>query len=156
MCFEGARNLGYERTRHADQLSPELRDGVFAEGMACTLADYVAALEQGDRFARPSGRAVAGAVRHAVDSQRARRSAGGPRLDRGDSQCNSIWTLAGSPCVTLPAGVGRTGLPLGVQLIGARFADERLLDMGKLGPDASRLTRRLAQRSRWPDPGNMR
>ena len=32
------------------------------------------------------------------------------------------------PCVTLPAGNGPKGLPLGVQLVGRRFADEKLLD----------------------------
>jgi Asp-tRNA(Asn)/Glu-tRNA(Gln) amidotransferase A subunit family amidase len=30
--------------------------------------------------------------------------------------------------VTLPAGTGRKGLPLGIQLIGQRFRDEALLD----------------------------
>jgi amidase len=30
--------------------------------------------------------------------------------------------------VTLPAGAGPKGLPLGVQLVGPRFADERTLD----------------------------
>jgi Asp-tRNA(Asn)/Glu-tRNA(Gln) amidotransferase A subunit family amidase len=30
--------------------------------------------------------------------------------------------------VTLPAGTGPKGLPLGLQLVGPRFADERLLN----------------------------
>jgi len=30
--------------------------------------------------------------------------------------------------VTLPAGTGRKGLPLGIQLVGPRFGDEALLD----------------------------
>jgi len=30
--------------------------------------------------------------------------------------------------VTLPAATGPKGLPLGVQLVGQRFADEKLLD----------------------------
>jgi amidase len=49
----------------------------------------------------------------------------------GDARCNSIWTLAGTPCVTLPAGTGSNGLPLGVQLVGARFTDARLLDVAR-------------------------
>src|SRR2546423_9683849 len=36
----------------------------------------------------------------------------------------SAWT----PCVTLPAGTGPSGLPLGIQLVGARFHDEALFD----------------------------
>jgi amidase len=32
----------------------------------------------------------------------------------GDPRFNSIWTLAGTPCVTLPVGTGVKGLPLGI------------------------------------------
>jgi amidase len=46
----------------------------------------------------------------------------------GDARFNAIWTLAWTPCITLPAGTGRKGLPLGIQLIGPRFGDEALLD----------------------------
>ena len=47
----------------------------------------------------------------------------------GDPVFNSIWTLAGAPCVTLPAGTGPRGLPLGVQLVGPRHADDHLLSL---------------------------
>src|ERR1043166_141330 len=52
----------------------------------------------------------------------------------GDPSFNSIWTLAWTPCVTLPAGTGPKdppprGLPLGIQLVGPRFRDEKLLDL---------------------------
>jgi Asp-tRNA(Asn)/Glu-tRNA(Gln) amidotransferase A subunit family amidase len=47
----------------------------------------------------------------------------------GDPAFNSTWTLGWVPCVTLPAGTGPKGLPLGVQLVGQRFADEKLLDV---------------------------
>ena len=41
------------------------------------------------------------------------------------------WDWTGSPVVALPAGVGaRSGLPVGVSLIGARRADWHLLDIG--------------------------
>jgi Asp-tRNA(Asn)/Glu-tRNA(Gln) amidotransferase A subunit family amidase len=46
----------------------------------------------------------------------------------GNPSFNSIWTLAWTPCVTLPSGIGPSGLPLGIQLVGKRFADEALLD----------------------------
>lgn len=45
----------------------------------------------------------------------------------GDPIFCTIWTLAGLPSVTLPLLVGETGLPIGVQLIGAKEEDDRLL-----------------------------
>jgi Asp-tRNA(Asn)/Glu-tRNA(Gln) amidotransferase A subunit family amidase len=45
----------------------------------------------------------------------------------GDPIFCTIWTLAGLPAVTLPLLVGETGLPIGVQLIGAAEEDDRLL-----------------------------
>ncbi len=41
------------------------------------------------------------------------------------------WTLLGVPCLNLPIGTGPNGLPLGVQLIGRRYDDSRLLALGK-------------------------
>ena len=34
------------------------------------------------------------------------------------------------PCLTLPSGEGPDGLPVGIQLVGPRHADTRLLDVG--------------------------
>ena len=45
----------------------------------------------------------------------------------GDPMFCSVWTLCGVPAVTLPLMQGANGLPLGVQLVGARHADARLL-----------------------------
>lgn len=45
----------------------------------------------------------------------------------GDPVFCTIWTLAGLPCVSLPLLVGETGLPIGVQLVGAAERDDRLL-----------------------------
>ena len=45
----------------------------------------------------------------------------------GDSLFNRNWTLLGVPCVTLPAGSGPSGLPIGVQLVGGRDDDEQVL-----------------------------
>ena len=37
------------------------------------------------------------------------------------------WTTCGFPAVTLPTGLSRSGLPVGIQLAAAPFAEERLL-----------------------------
>jgi Asp-tRNA(Asn)/Glu-tRNA(Gln) amidotransferase A subunit family amidase len=40
---------------------------------------------------------------------------------------SAIWTLMGVPAVTLPMLEGENGMPIGVQVIGARGADAKLL-----------------------------
>ncbi|WP_417685588.1 amidase [Roseibium sp.] len=45
----------------------------------------------------------------------------------GDPIFCTLWTLAGLPCLSMPLMVGETGLPIGVQLVGAQEQDDRLL-----------------------------
>jgi Asp-tRNA(Asn)/Glu-tRNA(Gln) amidotransferase A subunit family amidase len=45
----------------------------------------------------------------------------------GDPIFCTLWTLCGMPALSLPLLQGADGLPLGVQLVGARHADARLL-----------------------------
>jgi Asp-tRNA(Asn)/Glu-tRNA(Gln) amidotransferase A subunit family amidase len=45
----------------------------------------------------------------------------------GDPAFCSIWTLLGLPAITLPLMQGENGLPLGVQLVGRKGYDARLL-----------------------------
>jgi amidase len=124
--FEAARNYAYEYEVHGDKLSAALRDGLLTPGRALPLSAYVEAIETAEVFRRnlddlfgefdvllaPS---AVGEAPEGLGST-------------GDARFNAIWTLAWTPCVTLPAGTGRKGLPLGVQLVGPRFRDEALLD----------------------------
>ena len=45
----------------------------------------------------------------------------------GDPMFQSPWTAGGFPTLTLPSGLSESGLPLGIQLASARFAEEKLL-----------------------------
>jgi Asp-tRNA(Asn)/Glu-tRNA(Gln) amidotransferase A subunit family amidase len=56
----------------------------------------------------------------------------------GDPIFNRIWTLLGNPCVHVPVGTGAGGMPVGVTVIGPRWADARTLAA------ASRLERSIA------------
>jgi len=49
----------------------------------------------------------------------------------GDWVFNSMWTLLHVPCVAIPVGLGDLGLPLGVQIVGPRFSDARLLKIAE-------------------------
>jgi len=42
-----------------------------------------------------------------------------------------LANLAGLPAVSVPAGAGEDGLPVGVQLLGARWSDDALLDLAE-------------------------
>ncbi len=45
----------------------------------------------------------------------------------GDPAFSTLWTYCGVPALTLPLLTGSNGLPIGVQLVGRRFYDGRLL-----------------------------
>jgi amidase len=49
----------------------------------------------------------------------------------GDAEYCAPWTFLGAPAVSLPAGFGRHGLPLGVQVVGPYREDYRLLRVAK-------------------------
>lgn len=52
-----------------------------------------------------------------------------PKLEKGsgDPIMATLWTLVGAPSLTAPFLFGEEGMPLGVQLVGSRFSDERLI-----------------------------
>jgi Asp-tRNA(Asn)/Glu-tRNA(Gln) amidotransferase A subunit family amidase len=47
----------------------------------------------------------------------------------GDASFCAPWTFLGVPAVTVPAGFGPSGVPLGAQLVGAALGDKALLDL---------------------------
>ena len=49
----------------------------------------------------------------------------------GDAEYCAPWTLLGVPAISLPAGFGKHGLPLGLQLVGAYRHDYSLLRVAK-------------------------
>jgi Asp-tRNA(Asn)/Glu-tRNA(Gln) amidotransferase A subunit family amidase len=124
--YEAAHNYAYELLEHRDQVSQILLDTVLDPGRALPVGDYIEALETAEAF-----RAHLDDIFGGVDVLLTPSAAGeAPEGfgSTGDPAFNSIWTLGWIPCVTLPAGTGPKGLPLGVQLVGQRFADEKLLD----------------------------
>jgi Asp-tRNA(Asn)/Glu-tRNA(Gln) amidotransferase A subunit family amidase len=48
----------------------------------------------------------------------------------GDYRFNGLWTLLHVPCINLPFWRGPNGLPVGLTLTGARYADPALLAAG--------------------------
>ncbi len=125
MGWECVRNYADERLRNPDKVSRELMEGPMKRGLEVSLERYVAAQRKAASF-----KAHVDSLFDKVDALLCP-SAPGEAPEgvefTGDPRFNSIWTLAGTPCVTLPAGSGAKGLPLGVQLVGLRHEDDRLL-----------------------------
>jgi len=122
--WESARNYADERLRNPDKVSQQLMAGL-KRGLDVTLERYVAAQRKSAAF-----KAHVDSLFDKVDVLLCPSAPGEAPAGiefTGDPRFNSIWTSAGTPCVTLPAGTGTNGLPLGIQLIGLRHEDDRLL-----------------------------
>ncbi len=128
LCFEFARVLSYERTMKRDLLSDRLQD-LLDRGMATSVADYRAALE----LVRGCRQEIAALIEgfDAILTP----AAGGPAPEgltgRSDMLFQRLWTILHLPAVTLPGFTDTTGLPVGVQLVGAHGGDGGLLAVAR-------------------------
>lgn len=98
--FEGFLNISYEQYREAE------------DALARCRAHLADAMKDLDLLLTPSapGEAPAGLA------------------STGDTSFNILSTWTYTPCVTLPVFTGPTGLPVGIQLIGHRNQDHRMLE----------------------------
>lgn len=126
MRYEGARALAYERNKGHRLISP------------LTLEFLKRATEVGSDSYRAARRLVErcgsgiAAIFEDVDviATPAAECEAGPAEDAaGNSVFNRFWTALHLPCVTLPLSAGATGLPIGLQLVGPRDGDDRLLSI---------------------------
>ncbi|HXP74530.1 MAG TPA: amidase [Stellaceae bacterium] len=133
MNYEMARNLAWERTRHWDLLAPRSTE-TLTTAVQITPEDY-------DRARRGTIEARAGVAELFGDFDAllvpAAPGEAPARLDMtGDPLFNRTWTSLHLPCVTLPAGRGDAGLPIGVQLVGRFGEDARLLAIARFAERA--------------------
>jgi Asp-tRNA(Asn)/Glu-tRNA(Gln) amidotransferase A subunit family amidase len=124
METEIAANFSAEWRDGRDRLSASLR-GQIERGRVTPVADYQYALAQiprvdalfADLYARYDAiltPAVAGTAPRGLGST-------------GDPAFCTLWTFCGMPAINVPLLRGANGLPLGVQLVGPRMGDARVL-----------------------------
>ena len=142
MEAEMAANYVVEYETGRDKLSASLR-AQLERGRRITALDYQTGLARIPQLIAGFGRlferydailtpAAAGTAPRGLEST-------------GSPMFCTLWTLAGMPALSMPLMQGANGLPLGVQLVGARGNDARLL----------RTARWLAARTQAEAPGGV-
>ncbi|HEY7609272.1 MAG TPA: amidase [Alphaproteobacteria bacterium] len=128
LCYETTQNFTYERLAHFDLLSPPMKK-IFETAATLAVSDYRAALARmlASRAALDALFADCDAVLTAAAPGEAPKGLGGT----GDAVFNRAWTAAHLPCVTLPAGRGPSGLPVGIQLVGRQWSDAALIALAR-------------------------
>jgi len=126
--FEMGQALLFEYQTHRDHLSTALR-GRLEAGRAISIEQYDAMREAAKR-----ARAQMNRIFQRCDAILYPSTLGeAPRgLEAtGNALFNRFWTALYGPVITLPIGIGPSGMPLGVQLVGRRDNDARLLTMAR-------------------------
>jgi Asp-tRNA(Asn)/Glu-tRNA(Gln) amidotransferase A subunit family amidase len=123
MEAEMAVNLRREYERGRDRLSEKLR-ALIERGQKVTAVDYQRALAQ----IAPVHESFLELFEQRYD---AILTAAGPApkglASTGDPSFCTLWTYCGMPTINLPLLESANGLPIGVQLVGPRHGDARLL-----------------------------
>lgn len=107
-----------------DALSEHIR-GAITEGEGVSVRDYLAAIDW--REVLYAGLDEIFERADAILCPAAPGPAPADLTTTGDAIFNGLWTYVGTPAVTLPAFTAENGMPMGVQLVGARNNDARLL-----------------------------
>ena len=124
MSAEAAVAFRGEREQHDAQLSDRFRSFLL-EGERCPPEQLREARERAQR-----AREEAAGVFAQVDAVLTLGAVGEAPVGletTGDPAFCRVWTQLGCPCISLPVLTGPAGLPVGLQLVAARSADDRLL-----------------------------
>ncbi len=127
--FDTARGLLPEWRRDPGRLSSHMRSQV-EKHLDMPRSRYEAALRQAEACRLGFAQQLAQAGVDVLLTPSAPDEAPQGLASTGEALFNRNWTLLHVPCLTLPAGQGTNGLPIGVQLVAPRREDERLLRIG--------------------------
>jgi Asp-tRNA(Asn)/Glu-tRNA(Gln) amidotransferase A subunit family amidase len=119
---EAFRALAYEYDRHRQRLGPILREQL--DNAAALTPDVY---DEARRTARRARQAFADLMAK-TDVILTPSAPGAAPLGLGSTgrpTFNRLWTLLGTPCVNVPGMTDKSGLPLGLQIVG-RFARDKI------------------------------
>lgn len=121
------RHIYEERVeRFPDRTSDHLK-ALVADGAGISAKAYVAALENQKHLRRAMADHFAGY--DAILTVPATGEAPEGLDNTGDPALSAPWTFTGAPAISLPAGFGPNGLPLGIQLVAPWSQDRQLLSV---------------------------
>ncbi len=123
--YEIVRVFAWERTHHLDLISDLVRK-MFVNATGIDHDDYLAA--QTVLISARIAHQEFMATNH-LDALLTPSAPGEapPLKTTGDSVFNRVWTSLGVPTIHIPVQQGPSGLPVGVQLVGQSWRDQRLL-----------------------------
>jgi Asp-tRNA(Asn)/Glu-tRNA(Gln) amidotransferase A subunit family amidase len=128
LASEGAHIFGDLVARYPDRTSDHLKSLV-KSGTAVSATEYLAAKGLQEKLKSAFAAQLSGF--DAVLTLPAFGEAPEGLSYTGDAEYCAPWTLLGTPALSLPAGFGKNGLPLGIQLVGGYREDYRLLRVAK-------------------------
>jgi amidase len=121
--YERSKSMAADWANHGARISKVLGDRIKL-GMASNHADYVAALQLAEQCRSQIAETFEG-----IDAMIAPCVKGEaiPGLAHtGDPAFQQFWTVLYVPSLTLPTHRGPTGLPVGIQVVAQRYADDDL------------------------------
>jgi Asp-tRNA(Asn)/Glu-tRNA(Gln) amidotransferase A subunit family amidase len=121
--YERSKSLAAEWAEHSGEISKVLGDRVRL-GMAMPHADYVAALRLAEHCRAQIDRALDGL--DAVIAPCVKGEADIGLAHTGDPAFQQFWTVLYLPTLSLPTHRGPNGLPVAVQLVAPRYAEDHL------------------------------
>lgn len=122
--WEAAATLSVERDLHTAQLT-DITRGFTAGQAQTTRDDHRAGCAARDR-ALADLDALFGAAEVLITPAASGEAPAGLG-STGDAAFNIRWTLLGTPSISVPAGLGATGLPVGIQVVGRPGQDALVL-----------------------------
>jgi amidase len=121
--YERSKSMAADWQHHPDKISKVLGDRI-KKGFAMKHEDYIGALQLAERCRSRIDDAYEGI--DAIISPCVNGEAPKGLAFPGEPAFQQFWTVLNGPTMSLPTHTGPNGLPVGIQLVAPRYADDKL------------------------------